>query len=77
MIGASFLPGWADGGAFGRLFSAWEKSASAMADSASRNPKMLELGAGLMRAHLAWVKAMQATAEAWAPLMRADFGAKE
>ena len=61
-----------DVAAFQRLFSAWEKSAAAMADSASRNPKALELGAGLMRAHLAWVKAVQVSLEAWAPLFRPD-----
>jgi hypothetical protein len=59
--------------AFQRLFSAWEKSAAAMADGVSRNPKVLELGAGLMRAHLAWVKAVEASLEAWAPLFRADY----
>ena len=72
MNAASLPGGWADGGAFQRLFSAWEKSAAAMADGASRHPKALELGAGLMRAHLAWVRAFQVTIEAWAPLMRAQ-----
>jgi hypothetical protein len=57
---------------FQRLFAVWEKSAAAMADSASRHPKVLELGAGLMRAQLAWVRAVQASLEVWAPLLRAD-----
>ena len=61
-----------NGGAFQGLFAVWEKSTAAMADGASRHPKMLELGAGLMRAHLAWVRAMQATLEAWAPMLRAQ-----
>jgi hypothetical protein len=69
-VNGAFSPGaWPDAGAFQRLFSVWEKSAAAMADGASRHPKVLELGAGLMRAHLAWVKAMQATVEAWAPVI--------
>lgn len=63
--------GFPDGGAFQRLFSAWEKSAATMADGASRHPKILEMGAGMLKAHLAWVKAMQATMEAWAPLLNA------
>jgi hypothetical protein len=74
--GAAFSPpwsgAWADGGAFQRLFAVWEKSAAAMADGAARHPKVLELGAGLMRAHLAWVRAMQATVEAWAPLLQPE-----
>jgi len=72
-VNGSFMPNaWTDGGAFQRLFAVWEKSAASIADGASRHPKVLELGAGMMRAHLAWVKAMQATVEAWAPLLRAQ-----
>ncbi len=66
------MSGLPDGGAFQRLFSAWEKSAASMADGASRHPKVLELGAGLMRAHLAWVRAFQASLEAWTPLFRKE-----
>jgi hypothetical protein len=54
-----------DAGAFQRLFAVWEKSASAMADGASRNARVLELGAAVMRAHLLWARAMQASLEAW------------
>ncbi len=66
--------GLPDAGAFQRLFSVWEKSAASLADNISRQPQVLELGAGLMKAHLAWVNALQATAEAWAPLYRATTG---
>jgi hypothetical protein len=66
------MAGLPDNGAFQRLFSAWEKSAAAMADGASRHPQMLDLGAGLLRAHLAWVRALQASMEAWAPLFRKE-----
>ena len=66
------MNGLPDGGAFQRMFAAWEKSAASMADSASRHPKMLELGAGLMRAHLAWVRAFQASLEVWSPLLRKE-----
>jgi hypothetical protein len=55
--------------AFQRLFNAWEKSAAALSENAVRDPRVLQMGAALMRTHVAWVRALQATAEAWAPLL--------
>ena len=67
------MAGLPDAGAFQRLFAVWEKSAASMADGISRQPQVLELGAGLMRAQLAWVRAAQLSVEAWSPLFRASF----
>jgi hypothetical protein len=61
-----------DGGAFARLFAAWEKSAAAMAGSAARDPRTLEIGAGVLKAQLAWVRALEATAQAFMPLLRRE-----
>lgn len=51
-----------------RLLAAWERTAAGLAESVVRNPRTLELGAGLLRSHLLWRRAFDAAAEAfWSP----------
>ena len=54
-----------------RLLAAWERTAAQMAEAVVRDPRTLELGAGLLRSHLLWKRAFDHAVEAWwAPFRR-------
>ena len=51
-----------------RLLAAWERTAAQLAEAVVRDPRTLELGAGLLRSHLLWKRAFDTAAGAfWAP----------
>jgi hypothetical protein len=52
-----------------RITAMWEEAASRAAATYASDPRALAVGAGLMRAHLLWGRAMQLAWEAtWAPV---------
>jgi len=57
--------------------SAWERTAAKMAEAVVRDPRTLDLGSRLLRAHLLWRRAADLAWQAtWAPF-RADQAAEE
>ena len=51
------------------LFTAWQRAAAQSLAAAARDPRLLKLGTGLLRAQLLWARAFEsAVAAAWAPL---------
>jgi len=50
-------------------FQAWQRAAAYSMAAAARDPRVMQLGAGLLRSHLLWGRAMQsAWLAAWAPV---------
>lgn len=59
------------GESFARLLAAWERTAAQMAEAVVRDPRSLELGARLLRAHLLWKRAFDTALDAaWTPFQR-------
>jgi hypothetical protein len=50
-------------------FAAWQRAAADSMTAAARDPRLMKLGAGLMRSQLLWGRALQtAWQAAWAPI---------
>ncbi len=50
-------------------FTAWQRAAADSMTAATRDPRMMKLGAGMLRAQLLWGRAIQtAWQAAWAPI---------
>lgn len=50
-------------------FQAWQRAAAESMAAAARDPRVMQLGAGLLRSQLLWGRAMQSAWQAaWAPL---------
>ena len=50
-------------------FQAWQRAAADQMAAAARDPRVMKLGSGLLRAHLLWGRAVQtAWQAAWAPV---------
>jgi hypothetical protein len=51
------------------LFQAWQRAAADSMAAAARDPRMMQLGAGMLRSQLLWGRAMQSVWQAaWAPI---------
>jgi hypothetical protein len=62
------LTGWVD--LFRQGLAAWERATATAAESVARDPRTLEVGARLLRAHLLWRQSFDAAVEAaWAPFV--------
>ena len=50
-------------------FTAWQRAAADSVTAAARDPRVMKLGAGLMRSQMLWARAAQtAWQAAWAPI---------
>ena len=50
-------------------FTAWQRAAADSMTAAARDPRMMKLGGGILRANLLWGRAFQtAWRAAWAPI---------
>ena len=50
-------------------FQAWQRAAADSMAAAARDPRVMRLGAGLLRSHLLWGRALQSAWQAsWAPI---------
>jgi hypothetical protein len=57
-------------GLFRQGLAAWERATATAAESVARDPRTLEVGARLLRAHLLWRKSFDTAVEAaWAPFV--------
>jgi hypothetical protein len=61
------------GESFRRLLAAWERTTAQVAEAVVRDPRMLAVGARVLRSHLLWKRTLDTALDAaWAPFQREE-----